>query len=175
MKVFIGASKGISLGSKLIRYWQFGFPYTHIFYIIDENPFSNNPEIIEAWHQPILKGGGVYRCKLSQNHTIGTEYTIFSVEVSYSQKQKIEEFLKKQIGKKYDFIGLLAFPFRMKKLAKNKRWFCSELIFAAFLFAGVELLKYTEPQEVSPRLLLKSTRLIFERNQVLKLEEDYNG
>ena len=170
MKVFIGASKGISFTSKLIKWWQFGFPYTHVFYIIDENPFSSNPEVIEAWHQPILKGGGVYQCKLSKNHTEGTVFSVFSVEVSYDQKQKIEKFLKEQVGKKYDFLGLLGFPLRQKKIGKNNKWFCSELVFQAFLMAGVELLRYTNPQEVSPRLLLKSTRLIFETNNVLRKE-----
>ena len=167
MKVYVGASKGISLGSKLIKYWQFGFPYTHIFYILGD-PVDNDPLIIEAWHQPILKGGRVCLCNLSENHSKGTLYSVFSIEVTENQKKNIESFLKDQIGKKYDFIGLLAFPFRMKKLAKNKRWFCSELVFEAFLRAGVELLQYTDSHEVSPALFLKSPLLKFEFQNILE-------
>ena len=34
-KIYFLASKGISFTSKVIRWWQFGFPYTHIAIIID--------------------------------------------------------------------------------------------------------------------------------------------
>jgi len=76
--------------------------------------------------------------------------------------KKIEEFLQRQLGKPYDWLGILGFPLRNWKLERKNRWFCSELVFTAFKQAGVELLKNTHPSEVSPRLFLKSPLLHFE-------------
>ena len=154
-KAYVLASKGISLTSRLIRWWQWGFPYTHIAYCSDlADP--NDPVVMEAWWDGVRKGW------FSEVHTPGTEFAVFSVEVSKSQKVQIERFLSSQTGRKYDWLGILGFPLRNWKLESKKRWFCSELVFTAFQKAGVELLKNTHPSEVSPRLFLKSPLLQFE-------------
>jgi len=154
-KAYVLASKGISLTSRLIRWWQWGFPYTHIAYCLDLSD-PNDPYVMEAWWNGVRKGW------FSEVHTPGTEFAVFSVEVSKSQKTQVERFLHSQIGRKYDWLGILGFPLRNWKLESKNRWFCSELIFAAFKQAGVELLKNTHPSEVSPRLFLKSPLIQFE-------------
>ena len=153
-KAYVLASKGISLTSRLIRWWQWGFPYTHIAYCFDLTD-PNDPVVIEAWYR-VRKGW------FSEVHTPGTEFAVYSVEVSKNQKAQIERFLNSQIGRKYDWLGILGFPLRNWKLESKSRWFCSELVFTAFQKAGVELLKNTHPSEVSPRLFLKSPLLQFE-------------
>jgi uncharacterized protein YycO len=154
-KAFVLASKGISLTSRLIRWWQWGFPYTHVAYVFNlEN--QEDPYVIEAWWDGVREG------YFSEVHTPGTEYSVYSVEVSGEQKDKIETFLFSQIHKPYDWLGILGFPLRNWKLESENRWFCSELVFAAFKQAGIELLKNTHPSEVSPRLFLKSPLLKFE-------------
>ncbi len=154
-KAYILASKGISLTSRLIRWWQWGFPYTHIAYCFDiSNP--NDPIVVEAWWDGVRKGW------FSEVHTPGTEFAVYSIQVTDGQKKRIEEFLQRQLGKPYDWLGILGFPLRDWKLERKDRWFCSELVFTAFQKAGVELLKNTHPSEVSPRLFLKSPLLKFE-------------
>jgi len=153
-KVYVLASEGISLTSRLIRWWQWGFPYTHIAYCLDPNP--NDPIVIEAWWDGVRKGF------FSEVHTPGTKFTVYSVEVTNRQKVLIEDFLHGQLSVPYDWLGILGFPLRSWKLQRKDRWFCSELVFTAFKQAGVELLKNTHPSEVSPRLLLKSPLLQFE-------------
>jgi len=159
MKAYVLASKGISPTSRIIRWWQWGFPYTHIAYCLDIAD-CNDPVVIEAWWNGVRKGW------FSEVHTPGTEFSVYSVDVSPSQKEKIESFLKEQIGKPYDWLGILGFPLRSRKLERKNRWFCSELVFTAFKQAGVELLKNTHPAEVSPRLFLKSPLLRFEYSGV---------
>lgn len=163
-KAFILASKGISLTSRAIRFRQWGFPYTHIAYCLDlANP--NDPIVIEAWCSGVRKG------KFSGAHTPGTEFSVFSVSVSKEQKEKIEKFLFSQLGKPYDFLGILGFILFNPNIESKNRWFCSELVFTAFKQARAELLKNTHPSEVSPRLFLKSPLLQFEYSA--KLGEDY--
>ena len=164
VKVYIFASKGISLTSRLIRWWQWGFPFTHIAYCLDLSA-PNDPIVAEAWWNGVRYG------KFSEVHTPGTEFAVYSVEVTDRQKEKIiSGFLAKQIGKPYDWLGILGFPLRNWKLESKNRWFCSELVFTAFKKAGVELLKNTHPSEVSPRLFLKSPLLQFEYASRLPLD-----
>ena len=165
-KAFVLASKGISLTSRLIRWWQWGFPYTHIAYCLDLSD-PNNPVVVEAWWNGVRQG------KFSEVHTIGTVFAVYSIQVTEEQKESIEEFLQRQLGKSYDWFGILGFPLRNLKLESKDRWFCSELVFTAFKQAGVELLKNTHPSEVSPRLFLKSPLLQFEYSA--KLPEVKNG
>ena len=155
VRAYVLASKGISLTSRLIRWWQWGFPYTHIAYCFDLSD-PTDPTVVEAWW------GGVRKGWFSEVHTPGTEFAVYSVKVSEAQKELIEIFLKDQLGKKYDWLGILGFPLRNWRLERKTRWFCSELVFTAFQRAGVELLKNTHPSEVSPRLFLKSPLLQFE-------------
>jgi len=116
----------------------------------------NDPVVVEAWWNGVRCG------KFSEVHTPGTEFAVYSVEVSENQKGQIERFLTSQLKKGYDWLGILGFPLRNWKIERKDRWFCSELVFTAFKQVGVELLKNTHPSEVSPRLFLKSPLLQFE-------------
>jgi len=168
-KAYVLASKGISLTSRAIRFRQWGFSFTHIAYCFDLTT-PHDPAVVEAWWHGVRLG------RFSKTHTPGTEFSIFSVTVSKEQKEAIELFLKRQIGKPYDWLGILGFVFFNPNLESKNRWFCSELVFTAFQMAGVELLKNTHPSEVSPRLFLKSPLLQFEYSAKLpKLPEVKGG
>ena len=156
MKIYVCATKGISLASRIIRWKQWGYPYTHLAYIGTEIDDPDNPTVIEAWWS------GVEKCKLSKNHTPGTEYSIFSYDVISAEATANERFMHAQIGKSYDYRGLLGFVFYSKALDEKSRWWCSEILFAAALKTSVCLFRDTDPAEVDPRLFLKSPRLIHE-------------
>jgi uncharacterized protein YycO len=71
------------------------------------------------------------------------------------------EFARQQIGKPYDYTMVARFITRRTESTRTKeKWFCSELVFAAFLHAGLPLLRDTQPWEVSPELLSKSPYLV---------------
>lgn len=166
-KTYIGASKGVSLVSRLIRWRQWGFPYTHIFYVGQEFPeYPNDPDVIEAWWDGVVSG------ELSLRHTPGTEFSLYSFEVdSREQAVSIDDFMVSLVGKKYDWRGIFGFMAFSKKVENAKRWFCSECVFAAALRVEVELLLHTAPAEVSPRLFLKSPLLKHEGDYVLPKKE----
>ena len=166
LKVYILASIGKSFTSRAIRFRQWGFPVTHIAFVVDLKD-RNDPVVIEAWWNGVRYG------KFSEVHTPGTEFAVYSVEVTKEQRDEIRHFLQRQIGKPYDWPGILGFVFFNPNLESKNRWFCSELVFTAFKQAGVELLKNTHPSEVSPRLFLKSPLLEFE--YTTKLPEAHRG
>ncbi len=150
--IYILATKGYSWISKIIRKWQYGYPYTHIAYVLNHD-IKNDPIVIEAWQPKVRQG------RLSKVHSPVTPFGIWEVTTTENQKQEIEDYLRAQVGKPYDFIGLFGFPFRRKDIQNPDKFFCSELVFTALKKAGIELLQATDPSEVSPRLLLRSPLL----------------
>ena len=57
------------------------------------------------------------------------------VEVAVDNPAPIRDWLRGQIGKRYDWAALLALPFRAS-WQHPRRWFCSELVAQALHLAG---------------------------------------
>lgn len=137
--------KGKGLISSLIRFQTRG-RYTHASILIKER------DVIEARE---FKGVVESRIEL-----IDSSFNLFKVTTTREQDEKIISFLKDQLGKEYDYTMVARFVTRRQEHRKSKeKWFCSELVFAAFLHAGINLLERTEPWEVSPNLLSRSPLL----------------
>lgn len=84
----------------------------------------------------------------------------FTIEATPEQVEKIDAFVRGQLGKPYDYTMVARFVSRRQaSRTESGKWFCSELVFAALLHAGIELLRGTEPWEVSPGLLARSPLL----------------
>lgn len=84
---------------------------------------------------------------------------LYTVEnITQEDIARIYEFAWVQIGKGYDYWGVLRFISR-RLLPENDRWFCSELVYAAFQAAEIHLLERVEAWQVSPGLLARSPRL----------------
>lgn len=70
-------------------------------------------------------------------------------------------FLNAQVGKGYDYTMVARFVTRRQASRRTcNRWFCSELVYAAFLVGGRPIFERTEPWEVSPDLLSRSPWLL---------------
>jgi hypothetical protein len=110
--------------------------------------------------KPKIRIGGLRLGYLRDLHDKGVEYSIFEIEVKKEQKDLIEIFLLKQLSSKreYDLKGIFGFA-TFSDIEDKKKWFCSELVFTAYKYAGIDLLKYIEPYKVSPRLFLLSPLL----------------
>lgn len=150
--ILILATRGHSWLSRIIRKWQYGYPYTHIAYVLNHD-IKNDPVVIEAWQPKVRQG------RLSKAHSPITPFKIWEIKGTEEQKAEIESYLKAQVGKPYDLMGLFGFPLRRKNIQDPDKFFCSELVFTALKQAGIELLQDTDPSEVSPRLLLRSPLL----------------
>lgn len=87
-------------------------------------------------------------------------YTVAGL--SAQQEDMLFAFAQRQLGKRYDYTMVLRFVSRRQADRKQYgRWFCSELVYAALQHAGVDLFRATEPWEVSPGLLARSSLLKF--------------
>ena len=147
----IGLHGGKSLISALIR-WQTRSPYSHA------SITGEDGRVIEA-----REGRGV----ISSARLVpakGETVELFRVDgLTAAQRQTIWDFAVDQIGKRYDYTMVARFLSRRQESRKSRgRWFCSELVFAAFAQGGVNLLERTQPWEVSPGMLARSPLLRFE-------------
>ncbi len=84
-------------------------------------------------------------------------YTVTLTEEEYG---RFLGFLVNQLGRPYDWRGILNFHFhRSRRWRDGRAWFCSELVAAAFECAGWPLLALAECDRVSPRDLTLSLKL----------------
>ena len=151
---------GISLISKIIRWRTYG-DVSHTAWV---SPHSGR--VIEAWQQ-----GGVRELDdLNCGHTPGTVIDLYRVEGMTRDKHRaIEDFLRRQVGKKYAFWQILRFITRQADLLRAdllrecpcnlRSWFCSELVFTALRLQGLWLLN-APANRVHPTLLGYSPLLI---------------
>jgi uncharacterized protein YycO len=146
----IAAFKGLSPASRIIRSVNWG-DYSHIAWV-DDGTF----ECIESW------GTGTRLIKsIHEQHTPGTPVDLFLVQGSTPAiEAKVRAFLLTQIGTSYDWLGILHFLTRKPEGQSGKaKWFCSELIFAAYQSAGINLLERVPPYKVYPSMLVMSPLL----------------
>lgn len=128
----------------------------------------------------IMKDGSVIQSKMGTgvNHvpylgygeSKGTVIDIFDVYLTTEQERLLTEFLQKQIGKKYDLLMVLGFVLyaTRKGRAAYGKWFCSELMAAAFEKAGFPLLQRVEPWKISPYALSWSERIHFNKTIIVE-------
>jgi len=158
-RIYFGASKGKSFISTIIRWVQWGDKHTHIFFMYEP---KENPLVIEAWHEPILKGGAVRRGLFFTDeklHTPHTEFDTYYMDVTEEDYAVFLNFLESKLGMQYDMMGIVGFATHSSKTHSLHKYFCSELMFEALQSIGINLLIDTLPQTVSPSLFVKSPLL----------------
>jgi uncharacterized protein YycO len=84
---------------------------------------------------------GVVRTSLEQFKADGTHYTIIDIHLDDETAEKVLENARSQLGKKYDYLGLLGIAFRNRHAEERNAWFCSELVAWAFEQAGHPLVR----------------------------------
>jgi len=125
-------------------------PYSHAAFY---NPATKNS--IEA-----IALGVVEAIPYDQHHH-GVPVDFFEViGATPEQEAAAEQFCRDQLGKGYDWIGDMHFiTHRPENPAGQQRWFCSELVFAAYASTGILLLRGVPVWKVSPGLLSVSPML----------------
>ena len=146
MTLRIGLHRSTGLVSSLIK-WQTRSQYSHASLILPSGL------ILES-----IQGKGVV---MDRWYALRDDIDVFTVAIREEQEHAVIDFAKQQLGKPYDYTMVLRFISRRQATRKTSgKWFCSELVFASYLEAGIALLRDTEPWEVSPELLSKSPYLI---------------
>jgi uncharacterized protein YycO len=153
----IALYQGKSLLSKAIR-WQTDSIHSHASWLLEDG------REIESW-----KGEGVHvNDTLGKDHTPGTVIDIFTLpKLSDMQRMRAQAFLEDQLGKPYDWRGVLRFATRSRRHS-DRRWFCSELVAAACESAGAPLFNMP-PWKITPGLIAGSR--IIEHWKTVTLED----
>jgi uncharacterized protein YycO len=127
----------------------------------------NDGSIIEAH----ARRGVCTRKDLLDQVNTTTQVVVFDVQTTPEQDVIIEQFLKAQIGKGYDYWSIVGFIVHSTHEGRSSygRWFCSELVFAAFQKAGINLLERVECWKVSPTILSFSPLLGAGKRYQLKM------
>ena len=143
---------GSSAASWLIRCFNWG-PYSHAAWVTGEG------KIYEAWIR------GVQCSFEGAEHKPGTKVDLYRITgITSVQSACAERFLIEQIGKPYDWVGVMHFVTRRsERLSGLGRWFCSKLVFAAAMVAKILLLNRVPAWKVSPTLLSYSPLLEYDQ------------
>jgi len=166
MRLIVTAYRGVSLLSRAIR-WQTWSVYSHVGLgrVAVDRPLSETlrqfaaaGETIEAWDPGGVRYGATGPCR---HHTPGTRIDCFVVPgLGADASRQAWEFASGQVGKRYDYRGLVRFLKRSKP-RQDDRWFCSELVFAALAAGGLHALERIDPSQVSPGLLIASPVFLY--------------
>lgn len=158
--------QGISIPSKLIC-WQTGSIYSHFSIMLPDKT------CIEAYmtdnHNP-FKGQVFHRNNFSEGHSNGTIVTVFDIVDPNFDDKKAIEFLLEQVGKPYDWLGLLRFITHVPE-KNNGKWFCSE-VGAAVCEHVNSPLQIFHPCKLAPAHLAMSTGLR-ESGELIVLNNKY--
>lgn len=159
--------EGRSLVSKLIR-WQTRSHVSHVALRLDG-------EVIEAWHVPFPRGRVYHHANMAECMAIHDPMT--RIEVLRPRCMTTERcrhislgawrWARLQVGAKYDLRMVLRFLPRLGEVPSTRtRWFCSELVEAAFEVGGMPLMKRIRASYVTPRDLYSSTALVYDHAEV---------
>ena len=151
---------GVSLTSRLIRWFNWGV-YSHAAWCREDGGSY------EAW-RGISRGDRQAKVRfgtLGANHTPGTRIDLFDVSgLTTINKIVIERFLHSQLGKPYDWMGIVHFVTRRPEYPSGQeKWFCSELVAAACAHGGVPLFRELPAYKISPSMLACSPLLQYRR------------
>ena len=139
-KLHIALFRGTSLVSRVIK-WQTRSMYSHAAFY-----WPDTQTVVEAWHI-----GGVRQGCIHAAHTPGTIVDYYSVDLPEERsEEEVYLWLMGQVGKAYDYRGVLKFISRRKAAIKEGKWFCSELVMSGCAHANVHLLLRIANAEVSP-------------------------
>lgn len=155
MKIWVLGHKGLpdgkmrslmELPSYLINKYQWGTEYSHVS-IVDPRPNNTGKIMIwEAWWD------GVRYCEYDFDRVADAFY----IDVPDSKVRLLVAWLDQQVGKPYDYFGLLGFLWRSNKYQNPNKWFCSELVATAFKVSHCKLYNWNiiKPHQITPALML---------------------
>ena len=145
----IAAYRGISPISRVVRFVTWS-EYSHVSWV-DPDGWE-----IEAWHK-----GGVSKVEPFSQHTLGTVVDLYDLVADPPAIAEMRQFLEWQVGKPYDYVGVLHFLTRHPEYARGLgHWFCSEVLVSASRYALAPLLNRVPAYKVSPAMVTYSPLLL---------------
>jgi uncharacterized protein YycO len=126
----------------------------------------NAGNVIEAWSP----GGVRLTNGLSDRHESGTLVDLYSFVEPLTRMEFLQmaDFATAQLGKDYDWRGVLKFVTKRKGKEDWSKWWCSELAFETFEAGNRQPLARTEGWEVPPDWLPRSPLFRYSNTVVTK-------
>jgi uncharacterized protein YycO len=135
-KVKLRFTKNSSVVSKLIRLFTWS-EFSHVEFVLNEG----------------LLGAQVDGVKIRPFDYAKCEYVYRYVDCTIPQYNLVIDYATKQIGKPYDFTGIINLALHRNWREKDS-WFCSELVAASFEAAGIYLIR-DDVTRITPQMLLE--------------------
>jgi hypothetical protein len=187
--VKIACYKGTSFQSKAIRFLTRS-EYSHAAFLFDEQTEDAVHELLRTYPARVNGIQHIYRgavveawsptvrstFSLSREHTPGTQVDIFDFCAPFTrelwplridQEKDLVMALAAEIGTPYDWKDVFRFVTR-RPGDLDRRWFCSELVFAKCLAINRPLFERTKAWEVPPGWLPRSPYLKWTKTVITK-------
>ena len=151
MRLRVGLHRSRGILSSLIK-WQTRSEYSHASLVLPDD------SLLEA-----LQGHGVIHSRtLAEMRDPVDVYALPDLDdIAHANAL---EFARQQLGKPYDYLMVARFVTRRQETRRTSgKWFCSELVYAAFAFGALRSLLHpvnVEPWQVSPETLSYSPLLV---------------
>ncbi len=139
----IAFEKGNSFSAKVIKYITKS-KYSHCELIIDNKWISSDPKV-----------GGAY---VNDLRPLTDKYDYITVYVDGATKRKALGFANNQVGKKYDWCGVLCTHLFKIDRENNDKWFCSELVCTLLQKMENPQVKGAKPADLTPQDLYEIFR-----------------
>ncbi len=153
--IYLRLVKGSGLYDRIIG-WYTRSLYTHAEF---SWPLDNARP--QGWLGAQPKGG----VEIRNWDYLTAPFDLFAVSVTYKEYALIEAWLKGQIGKPYAWKAIFNMGVFEHDVTSADKWFCSELVFAAFEKYDVEILRapLSQRDRITPRdlglsIILKPVR-----------------
>ena len=145
MRILLFRGKGFI--SSLIRWQTRSRQYSHAAILFDDGA------LFEAWQGKGVRVTGIISWV---NVDAFACHAISPVQIS-----QVRAFLMNQLGKPYDYVGVLRFVSRRKHSSDESKWFCSELVVAALRAADFLLFNVNvQPYQIAPEMICWSSHLV---------------
>lgn len=133
-KAWCGSGKKLD---KLISIWTWG-PFSHCELIFsDGTSFSSSS-----------RDGGVRYKKI---HYVPDHWEILDIDINPNQEKDLRSWCDGEVGKSYDYLGVLMYVPRKTDVQNKKKWYCSEICSTVLEFAGL----YEGKTTISPNTFYK--------------------
>ena len=120
-----------------LRFVDLGWPVVSPAISFFSRHWSNHVDLMTATDMAVSAvPGGVLERALDLRHPDADRVEMITIPCTDEQRAAALAFARAEIGKPYDYLGVLWFPFR-PRWNDPRRWFCSELTAAALHHAGI--------------------------------------
>lgn len=120
---------------RVIRRWTRS-PYSHVEILLMDG------ETLVGINPPTKN---IVKKSFPGKYTLERDWDLVSISIDSDQEKRLLEFTSRTMGHKYDWVGMLLSNLVPFKVKQKNRWYCSEWVLEALLYADI-----LQTREISP-------------------------